>query len=109
MSDLNNKPMTKQYYETVDVATGELPEVDNWYIVITEGNVANDFHWHNNEWNYTTLKMPVSDKVVTAWLRPVDLSELIREVAAGGWDACRNWVVDESCPDKTEYINSLIK
>lgn len=97
----------KQYFETVDVSTGELPEENGSYLVICKKGYAPYFNTSafHKEKVYAGSNWDMDG--VTHWLRPFDISAHDREVAGESWDACRNWIVDESCPDKEEYLNSL--
>lgn len=121
MQELN----PKQYYETVDVA--ELPpEFSNgWSISVLTVDMKDKYRVEN--YGYFNLKTRefwshhkdiIPDFTPTHWLRPISLSDLIREERSKAWDAavkntsfhnnfnphCKN-----PYPDKETFINSLIK
>lgn len=120
---------TKQYYETVDAKAWK-PEAEELYpdfsidvpVLCSDGITKQAYyHFTTRQWYWVqddkSECKPLND--VTHWLRPVSLSELIREVAGKSFDAGREFQEDiiyedaegnttYKTPDKETYINSLI-
>lgn len=74
-----NTPNTQQqYYEVVPLSSGELPpNDDNMYICINKsGSVT---RWGGHVIN----SVP---NICIAWLRPVSLTEIIKDAANKGWE-----------------------
>lgn len=107
--------MEKQYYETVD-ASKELPDHDSQYkslsvtviVIDDKGNSGNGYYDFMNEaWDCSRFSP-------THWLRPVNLSDIIREAAGKAFDAGREFEyaaefgpIPNPYPDKETYLNNL--
>ena len=97
-----------KYYETVDVA--ELPVVEGVYMTRWEGVPA----WTEKEFKDGRWQTRFENTgLLTHWLRPVNLSDIIREAAGKAWEAAVNKTIsdgnynDGSVPDKETYLNNL--
>lgn len=98
-----------KYYETVDVA--ELPVVEGVYMTRWEGVPA----WTEKEFKDGRWQTRFENTgLLTHWLRPVNLSDIIREAAGKAFDAGMQREFDNQfgsvptkAPNKETYLNNL--
>lgn len=86
---------------------------ENYIVLINEYKAENAFFDFINKCWFNTSGYPI--KTPTHWLRPVSLSDLIKEEAGNAWDAAEKrlkHIYDMGRPenlpmDKEEYINTI--